>query len=81
MKVARQVSAIPALGTNFPLHKIQKLVTKGFKRAVVWLDDDKWREGRQIAENLSMVGISSRALLTELDPKEYSNEQITEYLK
>jgi len=48
---------------------------------VVWLDSDKWREAREIAEAFKLVGLSATTLLTDLDPKCYSNEEIRNYLK
>lgn len=80
IKVSRQVDAIPCLGTNFPVHKITELHNRGYQRVVVWLDSDKWREGRDIADKCKWIGLSATTLLTELDPKAYSNEQIKEYL-
>lgn len=80
LKVSRQVDAIPCLGTNFPVHKITELRNRGYQRVVVWLDSDKWREGRDIADKCKWIGLSATTLLTELDPKAYSNEQIKEYL-
>jgi twinkle protein len=81
IKVARHVDAIPALGTVFQLHKIVELKNRGYQSIVVWLDQDKWREGREIADQAKWLGLSAKALLTEKDPKEYTDEQILEYLK
>jgi len=80
IKVSRQVDAIPCLGTNFPLHKINELRNRGYQHVVVWLDSDKWREGREIADKCKWIGMSATTLLTELDPKCYIDEQIKEYI-
>jgi len=81
IKVARQVDAIPALGTQFQRHKVARLAALGYQKVYVWLDKDKWREGRDIADHCKWLGLSATALLTPLDPKEYTDEQIMEYLK
>jgi len=80
IKVARQCDAMPCLGTYLPLHKIIALRAL-YDKVVVWLDSDKWREARAIADSCKLVGLSATTLLTELDPKCYSDEQINEYLK
>lgn len=80
LKVSRQVDAIPCLGTNFPIHKITELYKRGYQRVVVWLDSDKWREGRDIADKCKWLGLSATTLLTELDPKCYDDLTIRKYL-
>ncbi len=78
--IARQSDAMPALGTYVPVQKIMALAGL-YEFIVVWLDHDKWREAREIADNCKWVGLSARTVFSELDPKCYSNEEITEYLK
>ena len=80
MKVSNVCDAIPALGTTFQTHKLIELMKRGYQTIVVWLDSDKWREAREISDQCKWVGLSSKTVLTPLDPKEYSNEQITTYL-
>lgn len=80
-KVSRHTHAWPALGTQFQLHKLVYLQKRGFQEVVVWLDADKWREGREICEKAQWMGLSARAIYSEHDPKSYSDEQILEYLK
>jgi hypothetical protein len=81
IKVSEVCDAIPCLGTSFQTHKIGELRNRGYQEVVVWLDKDKWREARHIADTCKWLGLSSRALLTDLDPKEYSVKQIKEYLQ
>ncbi len=49
-------------------------------KLVVWLDSDKWREARQIADQAKLIGFNARAGFTKLDPKDLSNEEIKERL-
>jgi hypothetical protein len=81
MKVSNVCDAIPALGTTFQTHKLIELMKRGYQTIVVWLDSDKWREAREISDQCKWVGLSSKTVLTPLDPKEYDNTQIVEYLK
>jgi hypothetical protein len=81
IKVARQVAAMPLLGVHIQVKKLIRLKQLGFETVIVWLDQDKWREARDISDLCKWAGVSSRAILTEKDPKEYSDEEIKEYLK
>lgn len=80
IRIARQCDAMPALGTNVPVSKIMVL-TRSYERITIWLDSDKWREAREIADNVKWLGLSADTIYSELDPKAYTDEQITEYLK
>ena len=80
IRIARQCDAMPALGTNVPVHKIMVLA-RSYERITIWLDSDKWREAREIADNVKWLGLSADTIYSELDPKSYTDEQITEYLK
>ena len=80
IRIARQCDAMPALGTNVPVSKLMALA-RSYERITIWLDSDKWREAREIADNVKWLGLSADAIYSELDPKAYSDEQITEYLK
>jgi hypothetical protein len=80
LKVARQCDAMPALGTNVPVSKLN-VIARQYERLTVWLDSDKWREARHIADNYKWLGLSADTIYSELDPKMYSDEQIKEYLK
>ena len=80
IRIARQCDAMPALGTNVPVSKLMALA-RSYERITIWLDSDKWREAREIADNVKWLGLSADTIYSELDPKTYSDEQITEYLK
>lgn len=72
----------PLLGTSIPREKLAWLkTTLNPSRLVVWLDQDKWREGRGIADAAKLLGLSATTLLTPLDPKCYSVDEIKEFLK
>jgi hypothetical protein len=79
IRIASQCDAMPALGTNVPLHKI--IALKPFYQFVtVWLDSDKWREAREIAEKCEWIGYSANTIFTDLDPKCYTDSEITGFL-
>ena len=75
LKVSVLADAKPLLGTSIPREQIAAF--KGpYNRLVVWLDADKWREGRAIADSAKLLGLSTKTLLTDKDPKEYDLETI-----
>ena len=80
-KVSGVCDAIPALGTTFQNWKLVEALKRGYKHIYVWLDKDKWREGREICDKAKWLGLSATALLTNEDPKCYSHQTIKEYLK
>jgi len=81
IKVSGVCDAIPALGTTFQNWKLVEALKRGYERVYVWLDKDKWREGREICDKAKWLGLSATALLTDLDPKAYSIDEIKGYLK
>ena len=81
IKVSAVADAIPALGTQFQNWKLVELFKRGYRRVYVWLDRDKWKEGREICEKAQWLGMSATAVLTDEDPKCYTHEQIMGYLK
>ena len=73
--VSKVADAKPLLGTSIPREQIVGF--KGpYNRLVVWLDADKWREGRSIADQAKLLGMETKTLLTDKDPKEYDIDTI-----
>jgi hypothetical protein len=71
--------AMPLLG-SYMSPEWSRIVSERFKWVRIWLDRDKAKESLKMARNLSALGIDSRSVITELDPKEYSKEQIKGFL-
>lgn len=80
IKVGRVCDASPALGTQYQHWKLVELLKRGYKQVYVWLDRDKWREGMEICDKAKWLGLSARAVYSELDPKCYSIDEIKGYL-
>jgi len=70
---------MPALGTHVPAHKIIALKAS-YEFITIWLDRDKWREAREIADKCKWVGLSANTVYSDLDPKCYSNLEIQNFL-
>jgi hypothetical protein len=79
IRIASQCDAMPALGTYVPVQKLIALRPL-YEFLIVWLDRDKFREANTIADNYKWLGRSARVIYSELDPKAYTDEQITAYL-
>jgi DNA primase len=79
--VARTSDAMPLLGTHVAKSKLIDLRASGYSELVVWLDSDKYREARNIADQAKLIGFKARAEFTELDPKDLTDEIIKEKLK
>lgn len=80
IKVARVTNSFSALGTVVQTHKLISLQKKGFNKIYVWLDKDKWKEGREICEKAQWLGMSATAIITDLDPKYYDEDSIRKFL-
>lgn len=81
INVSRVLPCMPLLGSHMPLQKVQ-IVSKLYEQVVVWLDPDKFTEGQKIAHRLSLMnGCTARAILTNRDPKYYTEMEITHYLE
>ena len=80
-RIARQSDAMPCLGSYLPPNKMRALRLLGYDNLTMWLDEDKLKESRSIADKAKWLGFKTRVVYTPLDPKEYTDEQIKEILK
>ena len=84
IKIARLAyegySGFPLLGSSLS-KQAESLLSKKYKKVYVWLDRDKAKQAVRIRNRLREIGIDSRAIVSPLDPKEYSKEELKEYLK
>jgi len=81
IKIARtdDYSGVPLLGSSLSKEHEKKL-TK-FDSVYVWLDRDKAKNAVRIKNRLRELGITSKAIITELDPKCYNKTEINKWLK
>ena len=83
-KIARcydeSICASPLLGSSLSKQSMAQL-TKRYKTIHVWLDRDKAKEAIRIRNKLRALGITSKAIITPLDPKEYNKKEILNWLK
>ncbi len=70
---------MPLLGSYLATRRLNALAGL-YNRLVVWLDSDKLKESRNIAERAGLIGIDVRVIYTELDPKCYTLDELREIL-
>lgn len=80
LKIGRQSVSMPLLGTSISKNKLAAL-RPFYEELIVWLDSDKWREARAIADAAALLGFKTSSRYTEYDPKTYTDEQIQELIK
>jgi len=79
IKVGRIATAVPMLGAKIPAEWLAKC--KGYDRVVIWGDRDKAVENvRQSRKCSEILGVQVESVITDLDPKEYNNLEIKNYL-
>jgi len=84
IKIARlhnEFCATPLLGSTLSYEFEKSILKEKFKKVYVWLDRDKAINAVKIKNKLKTRGVSSKAIITPLDPKEYSKGEILEWLK
>lgn len=80
IKVARHARAMPLFGSQMNLTRCLRI--RWFcKKIYLWLDADKYAESIGYAKRLENLGLETRVIYTEKDPKEYGDEEIKAFLK
>lgn len=79
IKVSRVCDAMPILGSVISLYKLGKL-RRYYDNLIIWLDPDKQKEMIKFSQQAQMYGFKVKTLWTEKDPKDYSTEEITQWL-
>lgn len=79
LKIGRQMDAMPLLGTSLSMDKTKRIAGL-YSRCIVWLDRDKFREAWEIATKLKWLGVSTKVVLTDKDPKEYTDDDLSKHL-
>jgi len=80
IRVSRFVCAMPLLGSTMPVEAL-RWATGRYKKLRVWLDMDKASQSLGEAAKASQYIPDCRSIITDLDPKEYSNNRILTILK
>lgn len=79
IKIARQSDSMPVLSSDLSRTKLKRLARQ-FGAFLVWLDSDMYHKAQRIAQRLEFLGCEAKAVWTPLDPKEYSDKEISNVL-
>lgn len=80
IKIGRHIDSLALLGSYFP--KDIYLCLKEYKTIFIWLDADKYKTSIKEVTRLKLfTGANIKLVYTPLDPKEYSDKKIKEFLK
>lgn len=79
LKVGRQAASMPLFGSTISNNKLAVLA-KHYNEIDVWLDADKFYKAKQISDALKALGVKSKAIYTDLDPKYIKESTIAELL-
>lgn len=79
IRVASLSDSMPLLGSHLATSRLNALAGL-YKRMIIYLDGDKYKEGRAIAERARLIGIDAKAVYHEKDPKCLTNEELQEFL-
>lgn len=79
IKIGRMSVAMPLFGSEASTALLMRL--KGHCSSIItWLDSDKWKNSQDIVKRAQSIGLPAMSAYTNLDPKEYSTEQIKYFL-
>lgn len=79
IKVGRQFPCAPLFGSQVSLDRIRRASDR-FEELVLWLDKDKALESLKTKIRASPYFNKVTTIVTDLDPKEYSDHDINEFL-
>lgn len=80
IRVGRVTAAVPLFGSVIPKPWMM-LLAKLTSKVTVWLDSDKYQEAIKQARALRLLGPDVTVLNSPKDPKEYSTQDIINWLK
>lgn len=73
------LDAMPLLGSALSVSKTLAL-SRYYKTLIFWLDHDKGRNAQRFARHASLIGMETKVIHTELDPKEYNYDELRKKL-
>lgn len=82
IKVSRWTSAMPLYGSHIDAYRWKSLLHNlGYRsKVVIWLDKDKQKEAIKFSRQGNLMGLDVSVIITDLDPKELSYEEIKKIL-
>jgi hypothetical protein len=79
-RISSLCDAMPVLGSHVAKTKLSR-IARLYSSLIIWLDHDKLKEAKDLARQANMLGLSTKVIYTDDDPKCFTNEQIEECLQ
>lgn len=79
-RVANFSNCVPMFGTNLTGWRLKRLKDKGYKLVTFWLDNDAAPISANSYGLALVMGLNARMIITDKDPKEYSDIDIKTFL-
>ena len=79
IKVSRVAQTCPILGSHISNRRLLRL-SRFHDTIVLWLDPDKRKEAMEIAKRAQLFGITTKVILSDKKPKDYSLDEIARKL-
>lgn len=73
------VCAMPLFGSIINTKQLLTLHNR-YKKVLIWLDKDKEMYSRSVSKKARELGINCNSIVSELDPKDYNEDNITSFL-
>lgn len=70
---------VPCFSAAMPKQKLARL-RRYYSNVVIWLDEDKLKEAQKLSTQCALLGFHSKVVHTNKDPKEYSKEEVRNYV-
>lgn len=79
IKVARITRCMPLFGANLSPKRLMWLHANT-DNVIMWLDQNKWKEAVGFAKSLELVGLNTKVVYADKDPKAHSNDEIKQLI-
>lgn len=79
LRIASVCDAMPLLGSHLAIHRLNA-IAKLYRSLVFWLDSDKLKESREMANRAKLIGLDVQVIYTPDDPKCHTHEQLVQIL-
>jgi len=79
IKVSRHVSTIPLFSSDANKYQLFKMAHY-YKHAIIWLDPDKHQHAIKLKQRAESFFTSVRVVLSDKDPKDYTDKEIINYV-
>lgn len=79
LRIGSLCPSMPLLGSHLAQARLNA-IARLYPRVMFWLDSDKLKEARAMEQRAKYMGLSTRTVYTDEDPKCYTNDQLLEIL-